>query len=541
MHSIQDDNNSAATAGPILSITQLQIALAAQPKQILLQSLSLQLHAGETLAIVGESGSAKSLTALAILGLLPPTLSCQGRIDYRGKNLLTASDRALLALRGRKIALILQEPMTALNALHRVEKILAQSWALAGYAKASWRQRSLDILHEVGIEDAEQKLRCYPFELSGGQRQRLMIAAAIALAPDILIADEPTTALDVSLQQQILELLQRLQQQRGMAIILISHDLNLIRRYAQQVVVLKKGQVMEQGSVSDIFQHAQSDYTQQLLHADFGQAQPYLAHAETLLCVNALQVDYQLKSGWLQQHKQQFTALHALNFQLPVGSCLGVVGESGSGKTTLAQALVRLLPSQGQMVFLGQDLNLLSNQKLSPIRRKMQMVFQDPFASLNPRMRVYDIIAEGLCCLQLARSLVQEKVLQALSAVDLAASFAERYPHQLSGGQRQRVALARAIILRPQLLILDEPTSALDRVTQIAILALLRRLQQQYQMSYIFISHDLQQVQAICQQVLVLKQGQVVEYGRTAQVFQQPQHHYTQQLLAAHQLSQSTS
>lgn len=532
MHLTQEDHNPV-----YLSVKQLQIK---SVEQTVLYDLSFDLHAGETLAIVGESGSGKSISCLALLGLLPNSLTVQGRAYFHRQAELAEQNLALNTavdqhIRARKIAMIFQEPMTALNPLHRVEKILAESLLLRGCARNQLRQRSLALLEDVGIDDGQEKLRRYPHELSGGQRQRVMIAAALALEPDILIADEPTTALDVTLQAQILDLLKRLQQQHQMAMILISHDLRLVGRYADQVVVMQQGRVLEQGAVATIFVQPKNDYTRVLLDHDFGHCSPVETDAPVLLQLSQCAVHYPIRQGLLNRVKSQMTAVAPLDLTLVQGQSIGIVGESGSGKSSLALAVTRLIASQGQIVLLGQDLNQLNSAQLRPLRCDFQLVFQDPFGSLNPRMSVAQIIAEGLLLQRLSPQEIATRVEQALLQVELPVSLQQRYPHELSGGQRQRVALARALVLRPRLLILDEPTSALDRTTQRAIVNLLRHLQIKYQISYLFISHDLHVVRALCHQVLVLQQGQWVEFQDTEALFAHPQQAYTQRLIAASQ------
>lgn len=513
--------------------------------QQLLENLSFDLHAGETVAFVGESGSGKSITSLALLGLLPSELEVNGQAilyaqsaraqsaQLTGQNLLLNTEAQWLQVRGQKIAMIFQEPMTALNALHRVEKILSEVLILNGCAKSELRQRCITLLQDVGIPQPEEKLSRYPHELSGGQRQRVMIAAALALEPDILIADEPTTALDVTLQAQVLNLLKDLQQQRQMAMILISHDLNLIRRYADQVIVMQKGKIEEQGEVEHIFAHAQSAYTQELLAHDFGVANQAPKETESVLQLKQLAVHYAMSQGFLQPKRPDFVAVAPLDLSLSRAESIGIVGESGSGKTSLALAVARLIPSDGEIVLLGRDLNQCNERQLRPLRKQFQMVFQDPFASLNPRMSIAEIIAEGLALLQFSATEIQTQVIQALRDVELTEDFLHRYPHQLSGGQRQRVALARALVLKPNVLILDEPTSALDRTTQRAIVKLLRQLQQRHQISYLFISHDLAVVRALCHQVVVLRHSQVIECQATELLFKQPQQAYTRELIRA--------
>lgn len=525
-HSTQDNTKT------LLNVEHLTIQTTTQ---ILVQDLSFELAEGRTIAFVGESGSGKSLSNLAILGLLPDTLTVTGQIRFQGKNLLPYRQAQLQQIRGQKIAMIFQEPMTALNPLHRVEKIVGETLILQGLSRNNVRQKVIELLHDVGITDPEQKLQSYPHELSGGQRQRVMIAMALAQDPDILIADEPTTALDVTLQAQILKLLKRLQQQRNMAMILISHDLALVRHYADDVIVMNHGRVEEQGSIQHVFEQSQNEYTRQLLDHDFGRALT-INSQHILLELKQLGVKFPKKRGWLNRVIDFTTALDATNLTLMQGESIGIVGESGSGKTSLALAVARLLTSEGQIVLLGQDLNRLTEKSLRPLRSQFQMVFQDPYSSLNPRLTVGELIAEGLTLKQdLGEKERQVQIDQALGYVDLPITFAQRYPHELSGGQRQRVILARALVLQPKLLILDEPTSALDRTTQRSIVALLRHLQQQLNISYLFISHDLQIVRALCQKVLVLHQSKVVEFQPTEQLFKNPQTAYTQQLIAASQ------
>ena len=530
MHSIQDVNNT--TKDVVLSVQNLKICNA---DQVLVQQLSFDLRQGETLAIVGESGSGKSISNLALLGLLPKHLAVTGQALLAGQDLLTLSEPQQRQVRGQKIAMIFQEPMTALNPLHRVEKIIGEPLLLQGWKKEKVKARILELLHDVGISEAESKLRRYPHELSGGQRQRVMIAAALALEPDILIADEPTTALDVTLQAQVLNLLQLLIQNRNMAMILISHDLNLVRRYADYVIVMNQGNVEEEGGVQDIFERPQQLYTQHLLDHDFGEANIIPQDTDLLLSLHELGVRFPIKQGLLNRIKDYFVAVEPLDLKLYQMQSIGIVGESGSGKTSLALAIARLIECDGKIMLLNQDLNQLSESKLRPLRADFQMVFQDPFSSLNPRMMVQDIIGEGLALQKLDALHIQQRIEEALQKVELPVNFKLRYPHELSGGQRQRVALARALVLRPKIIIFDEPTSALDRTTQRSIVKLLRQIQQDYQISYLFISHDLQVVKALCQKVLVLHHAKVVEFQDTDLLFSQPQNDYTRQLINASQ------
>lgn len=541
-HSIQD-----ATLKPVLlAVEQLNISTfhhvekdaprsdaAMHHEQMLVHDLSFELRANETLAIVGESGSGKSISSLALLGLLPTNLKVQGRAYLHGQSILSLSQVAWREVRGQKIAMIFQEPMTALNPLHRVEKIIGEPLLLLGHSRQDVRKRIINLLEDVGLNDAEEKLQRYPHELSGGQRQRVMIAAALALEPDIIIADEPTTALDVTLQAQVLNLLQLLIQNRNMGMILISHDLNLVKRYADQVIVMNKGFVEEQGLVDEIFEQPKQEYTRHLLNHDFGQAEPLDVAGGEVLKLHHVGVKYPIKRGILNRIKDHFIAVEPLSLNIHQAESIGIVGESGSGKTSLALAIARLIQSDGKIVLLGTDLNRLKETKLRALRPQFQMVFQDPFSSLNPRMNVEQIIAEGLNLQKLSASEVIQRIDEALTKVELPISFKQRYPHELSGGQRQRIALARTLVLRPKLIVLDEPTSALDRTTQRAIVKLLRQLQHEYQMSYVFISHDLKVVRALCHKVLVLKNAEVVEFQETETLFLNPQHGYTKKLIEA--------
>lgn len=535
MHSILDATNKPQEIMKnerVLNVENLKIQ---SSTQVLVGDLNFSLKHSETIAIVGESGSGKSISSLALLGLLPENLKVSGIAEYLDQNLLKLNQQQLLKIRGKKIAMIFQEPMTALNPLHRVEKIIGEPLWLDGLSKNEVRQRTIQLLNDVGIPKPEDKLKRYPHELSGGQRQRVMIAAALALNPEILIADEPTTALDVTLQAQVLNLLQDLIAKRNMAMILISHDLNLVKRYANHVVVMQKGIVVEQGQVESVFNNPQHAYTQNLLDHDFGQANASIEQASELLNLKQVAIKFPIQSGLFNRVTDYFIALEPLDLNIQQGDAIGVVGESGSGKTSLALAIARLIESDGQIVLLGNDLNLLKESKLRKLRIDFQMVFQDPFSSLNPRLNVEQIIGEGLALKKLSSVSIKQKIDQALIAVELPIEFKHRYPHELSGGQRQRVALARALVLEPKLIILDEPTSALDRTTQRAIVKLLRKLQLDHQLSYLFISHDLQVVKALCQKVLVLKNAKVVEFQDTQTLFESPQQEYTKNLIAASQ------
>ena len=539
----------------LLTVENLTIKSA---NQILVDNLSYTLHTGETLAIVGESGSGKSLSSLALLGILPNSLSITGQahltdsqsdktINLPIENSLSTysksrkqNENIFRQIRGKRIGMIFQEPMTALNPLHTVGKQIAESLSLAGVAKKHWRQRTIDLLNQVNIADPESKLARYPHELSGGQRQRIMIAMALAQDPDIIIADEPTTALDVTLRHEILGLLHRLKNDRGMAMILISHDLNLVKRYSDNLIVMQQGKVMEQGVTQAIFDHPQHSYTRSLIYQDFGQSLPIIDNSPSVLEVKQLTIAFPQKNNILGQTTQWFEAVKGLNLTLAQGQSLGIVGESGSGKTTTALALIKLLANaakvEGQILLSANahmtDVLALSNKAFLPYRSDMQMVFQDPYASINPRFSVFEIIEEGLTIQGMAKTKREKAVLAALDTVRLPRDFISRYPHELSGGQRQRVALARALVMKPKILLLDEPTSALDSSTQVAMVELLRDIQAKFGLSYIFISHDLQVVKALCQTILVLKNGETQAYDTTDNIFSQPQNQYVTALIA---------
>jgi len=520
--------NSLNIALTLLKVKNLSIQTIDQ--KILLEDLNFELSAKQTLAIVGESGSGKSISCLAMMGLLQKKLAVTGQVWIGSQNILELDERAQTSLRGQQIAMIFQEPSTALNPLHRVEKIVGENLLLLGLSKKDVREQVIELLIDVGISEPEQILKRYPHELSGGQKQRVMIAMTLALQPKILIADEPTTALDVILQIQILELLKSLQAKYGMALILISHDLNLVRQYADELVVLQSGYVVEQGELSEIFTNPKTAYTKQLLDHDFGHAEPCEIE-KNVLSVQQLRVQFPIRKGIFNRVQGYVTAIEDLSFDLAQGESLGVVGESGAGKSSLALALVRLIKSEGQINFLGQDLNRLAPKALRLARSDFQLVFQDPFASLNPRMTVGQIIAEGLKVKEVLNCQIQDQIKSVLNKVELPEDFQQRYPHELSGGQRQRVALARALVVQPKLLILDEPTSALDRTTQKAIIKLLRQLQQTEQLSYIFISHDLNIVKSLCHKVMVLRRAKVIEYQETELLFSKPKTEYTRQLI----------
>ncbi len=499
--------------------------------------ISFDIRRGETLALVGESGSGKSVTAHSILRLLPYPLAQHpsGSIRYAGEDLLELPERKLRGIRGNRIAMVFQEPMTSLNPLHSIEKQINEVLALhKGLRGKAATQRTLELLELVGIPEPHKRLKALPHELSGGQRQRVMIAMALANEPELLIADEPTTALDVTVQLKILELLKDLQARLGMAMLIITHDLKLVRRIAQRVCVMQHGELVEQADCETLFTTPQHPYTCELLAAEPDGDPVASEDADTLLQVEGLRVWFPIKKGLLRRTVDHVKAVDGINFSLQRGQTLGIVGESGSGKSTLGLAILRLIGSQGGIRFGEHHLADLSQRDVRPLRREMQVVFQDPFGSLSPRMTVGMIIGEGLRIHRIGTAAEQEQaIIDALKEVGLDPESRHRYPHEFSGGQRQRIAIARALVLKPALILLDEPTSALDRTVQRQVIDLLRSLQAKYNLSYLFISHDLAVVRAISHQLMVVKQGRVVEQGDARQVFQAPQHPYTQQLLEA--------
>jgi microcin C transport system ATP-binding protein len=501
--------------------------------------VSFEIRRGETFALVGESGSGKTISALSILRLLPYPLAHHpnGQILLEGEDLLKAPQSHLHSVRGGRIGMIFQEPMTSLNPLHTIENQIEESLKLhTALTPDHIKLRIIELLDLVGFSDGASRLQAYPHELSGGQRQRIMMAMALSANPDLLIADEPTTALDVTTQAHILELLQSIQAKLGMAILFITHDLGIVRKFAHRVGIMQKGKLVESGEVAEVFSNPKQTYTQHLLAAEpKGLATPIAQDAPLILQASNINVFFPLKSGFFQREKSLLHAVKDVSLTLSAGQTIGIVGESGSGKTTLAMALLRLQDSTGLIELKGHELQTLSNRKLRPHRRHMQIVFQDPYGSLSPRMTVSDIIGEGLKVHHLAKDSQQQEglVQQALRDVGLEPEMMHRYPHEFSGGQRQRIALARALVLKPSLLVLDEPTSALDRAVQADMIDILRKLQVQNQLAYLFISHDLKVVRAMSHQIMVMYRGQVVEMGATSQIFESPQHPYTQSLIAA--------
>ena len=525
---------------PILRVRELSVDFHVEGSQVhAVKNVSFDLSAGETLAIVGESGSGKSVTALSVLQLLPyPTASHpSGSIEYRGMELIGANEATMRHARGNNISMIFQEPMTALNPLHVVETQIGEVLSLhkkmtAGQA----RSRVLELLHLVGIQEPEKRLKSYPHQLSGGQRQRVMIAMALANEPDILIADEPTTALDVTIQAQILDLLKDLQTKLGMGMILITHNLGIVRRMADRVVVMTGGEIVEQAVTDDLFHHPQHPYTMHLLRSELDRKPAGRPdEAKTVLAAKNLRVWFPIKSGIFRRTVDHIRAVDEVSLEVREGHTVGVVGESGSGKTTLGLALLRLISSEGAVQFQGTGIDTFSSKVLRPLRRQMQIIFQDPFSSLSPRMSIAQIIEEGLLIHGEGGDNQERRALIAriLKEVGLDPSAMDRFPHEFSGGQRQRVAIARAMVLQPRFVVLDEPTSALDVSVQAQIVNLLRDLQQRHRLAYLFISHDLKVVRALADEVIVLRNGKVMEQGKAEQIFTSPQTDYTKALMAA--------
>ena len=531
------------SADPLLEIRNLSVTFAGRggtkPVEAV-KGVSLTLDRGETLALVGESGSGKSVTALSILQLLPYPVaahSARSSIRFAGEELVGATPKRLRRVRGNRIAMVFQEPMTSLNPLHTLERQIVETLFIHRHMSAGRaRERTLELLRLVGLPDAEHRLAAYPHQLSGGQRQRVMIAMAIANEPDILIADEPTTALDVTIQAHVLELLKDLRDRFGMALLLITHDLTIVRKMADKICIMTEGGIVEAGPTTEIFDRPRHPYTRRLLAAEpKGRAAPADPAAPELMAAEDIKVWFPIRRGVLRRIGGYVKAVDGVSLALRTGTTLGVVGESGSGKTTLGLALLRLTEAQGHIRFAGDDIVAQSQRQLRPLRREMQVVFQDPFSSLSPRLSVAQIVEEGLKVHRLAASAAERRRLieTALVEVGLDPEAAERYPHEFSGGQRQRIAIARALVLKPRFVVLDEPTSALDMSVQAQIVELLRELQSRHGLAYLFISHDLRVVRALAHEILVMKDGKIVEAGLTEQVMTAPEHPYTRALMAA--------
>ncbi|MEM9676494.1 MAG: ABC transporter ATP-binding protein [Pseudomonadota bacterium] len=525
---------------PLLSVRDLSVAFTVSGKTTTaVDTVSFDIGRGETVALVGESGSGKSVSALSILKLLPyPAASHpSGQIFFKGEDLLDSDERDLRAVRGSDVTMIFQEPMTSLNPLHTIERQLGEILELhQNVTGDAARERTLDLLNQVGIRDAEKRLGSYPHQLSGGQRQRVMIAMALANEPELIIADEPTTALDVTVQAQILELLADLKKAKGLSMLFITHDLGIVRKISDRVCVMQNGKIVETGPTAEIFNNPQHAYTQHLLAAEPKGDPPALDEdAPIILEGEGVKVWFPIKQGFFRRTVDHVKAVDGVDVLLREGQTLGVVGESGSGKTTLGLALTRMISSQGRIGFVGKDIGAYSFKQMKPLRSQMQIVFQDPYGSLSPRMSVAEIIAEGLSIHQphLSDDEADARVADVLQEVGLDPNTRFRYPHEFSGGQRQRMAIARAVILEPRFVMLDEPTSALDMSVQAQVVELLLRLQEERSLSYLFISHDLKVVRALANEVMVMRLGQVVERGPSAKIFDAPETDYTKALMAA--------
>ena len=525
---------------PLLSVRQLAVSFGRGEREVrAVRGVSFDVGRGETVALVGESGSGKSASALSIMRLLPYPLAWHpgGAIHFEGEDVLAASPARMRALRGDRMALIFQEPLTSLNPLHSIERQISEVLLVhRGLTPRQARARTQELMHLVGMGDAVDRLGALPHEFSGGQQQRVMIAIALANEPDLLIADEPTTALDVTIQAQILSLLRELQARLRMALLLITHDLGIVRKMAARLCVMNQGLIVEQGDVASVFATPQHPYTRRLLASEpKGRPDPARPDAAVLVEATDTRVWFPVKRGLFRRTVDHLKAVDGVSLSLRRGQTLGVVGESGSGKSTLGRALLRLTHSQGSIAFDGVPLQGLDWAALRPLRRRMQIVFQDPYGSLSPRMSVGEIIAEGLRIHRQGgdRAAQRQRVAEVLTEVGLDAAVQDRYPHEFSGGQRQRIAIARALILRPEFIVLDEPTSALDVSVQAQIVELLRTLQRAHGIAYLFISHDLRVVRALAHEVLVMRAGRIVEHGPAAAIFAAPGHPYTQALLAA--------
>ena len=528
------DTISAGT--PLLDVKDLHVAFGAVEA---VRGVSFTIDKGETLALVGESGSGKSVTALSILQLLPYPAARhpKGSITLLGQEMIGAPEKVLRSVRGNRVSMVFQEPMTSLNPLHTIERQVNEVLLLhKRMSRQAARARTIELLHMVGLADAERRLDAYPHQLSGGQRQRVMIAMALANEPDLLIADEPTTAVDVTIQAQILKLLKDLQDRLGLTILLITHDLGIVRKMADRVCVMSQGVIVEQGPTEQVFTAPQHPYTQKLLAAEpSGKPVAAAPDAKAIMQAEDLRVWFPIKAGLFRRTVSYVKAVDDISLTVRAGHTVGVVGESGSGKTTLGFALLRLQRSEGAITFDGRDLQAAAPRELRPLRREMQIVFQDPYSSLSPRMSVAEIIAEGLDVHGLAPARAERRALiaAALEEVGLDPGTMDRYPHEFSGGQRQRIAIARAMILKPRFVVLDEPTSALDMSVQAQIVDLLRDLQQKHGLAYLFISHDLRVVRALADELIVMKDGKIAEAGSAAEIFDNPKTAYTRALMRA--------
>lgn len=526
----------------LLTVENLDIRFALHDSEVhAVRNISFKVAKGETLALVGESGSGKSVTAMSVVRLLPENITSYGKdskIVFEGISVLDANEGELRKLRGDRIGMIFQEPMTSLNPFMRIGEQLTEAiFAHRDNVKeAEAHRRAVDLLQRVGINEAERRMKQYPHEFSGGQLQRIMIAMALINEPELLIADEPTTALDVTIQAEILDLLHDLQRQMGMAIIFITHDLGLAEHYSETVCVMKLGEIVERGRIKEVFAAPEHPYTRELLNATpKGLKEPAPADSSVLIKAEDVKVSFIIERSFFGKPRRVFEAVKGVNVELRKGETLGIVGESGSGKSTFGKAVMQMLPYTGKVFFEGRDLQKISPREQQALKAERQIVFQDPFGSLSPRLTIGEIVGEGLLVHQpqLSRLERAERVAAMLEEVSLSPDMINRYPHEFSGGQRQRIAIARAIILNPKFVLLDEPTSALDRSIQVKVVELLRSLQKKYQLTYMFISHDLSVVRAMSDNVIVMKQGEVVEHGTAEQIFHNPQTEYTQRLIKA--------
>jgi microcin C transport system ATP-binding protein len=523
---------------PVIEIKNLDVFFGhGESANQVVKSVNLNINPGETVALIGESGSGKSVTALSILQLLPYPLAAHSdtsSIRFQGVELVNEKESVLRKIRGNQISMIFQEPMTSLNPLHTVGKQIVEVLTLhKGLNKTLAKKRAIELLDLVKIPDPQGRFDSYPHQLSGGQRQRVMIAMALANDPKVLIADEPTTAVDVTVQAQLLELLAELQQRIGMSILFITHDLRVVKKIAQRVYVMKSGEIVESGTTDSVFSTPTHEYTKRLLSSQpSGTPDAIASDAKTLVAIKDVKVWFPIKRGIFRKTIGHIKAVDEVSFDVKEGETVGLVGESGSGKSSLGQAILRLISCEGSIHFQDQELNSLSLKELRPFRRLIQVVFQDPFGSLSPRMTIGQIVGEGLNLLENIQD-AENAVDQALTEVGLDVSMKNRYPHEFSGGQRQRIAIARALILKPKLIILDEPTSALDLSIQSQIIELLRSLQRKYSMSYLFISHDLNVIRALCHQIIVMKDGKFVETGSSQEIFEQSKNAYTRALIDA--------
>ncbi|GAB6034215.1 ABC transporter ATP-binding protein [Galenea microaerophila] len=525
---------------PILTVENLQLQLASVPQTTLLKGISFEIQRGEVFALVGESGSGKSLTSLAIMRLLPEALKVTaGKVLLEGQDLLQLTEADMQHLRGNRMAMIFQEPMTALNPVMTIGDQVAEVIQIhQKLGRKAVQQRVIQLFKEVGIPNAENRLHWYPHQLSGGQKQRVMIAMALACEPELLIADEPTTALDVTIQAQVLQLLKSIQQKRSLSILFITHDMGVVAEIADRVAVMQQGQIVEMAETAHFFESPRHPYTQTLLKNALPQLEAKIEpEPKTLLAVENLKVWFPIKKGLLQRTVDYTRAVDGVSLKVQKGETLAVVGESGSGKSTLGQAILRLIPiTDGCIAIEGQDITALNEKQLKPFRRRIQVIFQDPFSALNPRMTIQEIIREGMVSLKVGpqdKAWQEQRIIELLQQVGLEAEHRFRYPHEFSGGQRQRIGIARALAVEPELIICDEPTSALDVTVRAQVLQILKDLQKRYEVSYLFITHDLSIVPSLAHRVAVMQKGKIVEQGQTEQVLYQPRHPYTQTLINA--------